>query len=103
MKNLKSAVAALALSAVLSVSASASTIERTVSPSGHIVDSFTMKCRVVEVQHERNQDVVFVEDNTGNVWSFFSESGYWNFGNEMVCVFDYCEDCETLELNGVVE
>lgn len=103
MKNLKIVAVVLALVSVLSVGASASTVEQTVSPSGHIVDSFMMKCRVVEVQHEKYQDVVFVEDNTGNVWSFYSESGYWEFGNEMTCVFDYCEDCETLELNGVVE
>lgn len=101
-KNLKSAVVALALSAVLSVSVSASTVERTISPSGHVVDSFMMKCRVVEVQREKNQDVVFVEDNSGNVWSFYDDENYWKVGDKMTCVFDYCEDCEALELNGVV-
>lgn len=102
MKNLKIVAVVLALVSVLSVSASASTIERTVSPSGHIVDSFMMKCRVVEVQHEKNEDVVFVEDNSGNVWEFLDDEGYWKVGDKMTCVFDYCETCETLELNGVV-
>ena len=103
MKNLKSAVAALALSAVLSVSASASTIERTVSPSGHVIDSFMMMCRVVDIKRESDCYVVFVEDNSGNVWSFLDDEDYWKNGDKMTCAFDYCEDCDTLELNGVVE
>lgn len=103
MKNLKSVVVALALSAVLSVSASASTIERTVSPSGHVIDSFMMMCRVVDIKRESDCYVVFVEDNSGNVWSFLDGEDYWKKGDKMTCVFDYCEDCETLELNEVVE
>lgn len=102
MKNLKIVAVVLALVSVLSVGASASTVERTVTKNGHIVDSFMMKCRVVEVQREPNRYVVFVEDNSGNEWSFYNDEDYWKVGDKMTCVFDYCETCETLELNGVV-
>lgn len=104
MKNLKIVFAALLLSLCFTFHANAATVERTISPSGHVIDSFYMMCRVVDVNHEENRDVVFVEDNSGNCWSFYDvEIGYWKKGDKMTCVFDYCETCETLELNGVVE
>lgn len=93
----------LMMSLCVAFHANAATVERTVSPSGHVIDSFYMMCRVVDVDHEENKDVVFVEDNSGNCWSFYDvEIGYWKKGDKMTCVFDYCETCETLELNGVV-
>ena len=103
MKNLKIVVAALLMPMCVVFHANAATVERTVSPSGHVIDSFYMMCRVVDVNHEENKDVVFVEDNSGNCWSFYDvEIGYWKKDDKMTCVFDYCETCETLELNGVV-
>lgn len=103
MKNLKIVVAALLMSLCVVFHASAATVERTTNKAGHVIDSFYMMCRVVDVNHEENKDVVFVEDNSGNCWSFYDvEIGYWKKGDKMTCVFDYCETCETLELNGVV-
>ena len=103
MKNLKIVVAALLMSLCVVFHANAATIERTTNKAGHVIDSFYMMCRVVDVNHEENKDVVFVEDNSENCWSFYDvEIGYWKKGDKMTCVFDYCETCETLELNGVV-
>ena len=104
MNKIASALVSLALVAGMAVNASASTVERTTNKAGHVIDSFYMMCRVVDINHEANRDVVFVEDNSGNCWSFYDvEIGYWKKGDKMTCVFDYCETCETLELNGVVE
>lgn len=103
MKNLKIVVAVLMMSLCFAFHANAATVERTTNKDGHVIDSFYMMCRVVDVNHEENKDVVFVEDNSGNCWSFYDvEIGYWKKGDKMTCVFDYCETCETLELNGVV-
>ena len=103
MKNLKIVVAALLMSMCFVLHANAATVERTTNKAGHVIDSFYMMCRVVDIGHEENKDVVFVEDNSGNFWSFYDvEIGYWKKGDKMTCVFDYCETCETLELNGVV-
>ena len=103
MKNLKIVVAALLMSLCFAFHANAATVERTTNKAGHVIDSFYMMCRVVDIDHEENKDVVFVEDNSGNCWSFYDvEIGYWKKGDKMTCVFDYCETCETLELNGVV-
>lgn len=85
------------------VAANAATIERTISPSGHVIDSFYMMCRVVDVQNDGIKYIITVEDNSGNKWEFFDSEDYWKKGDKMTCVFDYCETCETLELNGVVE
>lgn len=104
MNKIASALVSLALVAGMAVNASASTVERTTNKAGHVIDSFYMMCRVVDINHEANRDVVFVEDNSGNCWSFYDvEIGYWKKGDKVTCVFDYCETCETLELNGVVE
>ena len=103
MKNLKIVATVLLMSLCVAFHANAATIERTTNKAGHAIDSFYMMCRVVDVNHEENKDVVFVEDNSGNCWSFYDvEIGYWKKGDKMTCVFDYCETCETLELNGVV-
>lgn len=103
MKNLKIVAAVLLMSLCVAFHANAATVERTTNKAGHVIDSFYMMCRVVDVDHEENKDVVFVEDNSGNCWSFYDvEIGYWKKGDKMTCVFDYCETCETLELNGVV-
>lgn len=85
------------------VAANAATIERTISPSGHVIDSFYMMCRVVDVQNDGIKYIITVEDNSNNKWEFFASEDYWKKGDKMTCVFDYCETCETLELNGVVE
>ena len=84
------------------VAANAATVERTISPSGHVIDSFYMMCRVVDVQNDGIKYIITVEDNSGNKWEFFDSEDYWKKGDKMTCVFDYCETCETLELNGVV-
>lgn len=103
MKNLKIVAAVLLMSLCFAFHANAATVERTTNKAGHVIDSFYMMCRVVNIDHEENKDVVFVEDNSGNCWSFYDvEIGYWKKGDKMTCVFDYCETCETLELNGVV-
>lgn len=85
-----------------SVAANAAEIERTVSPSNHIVISFEMPCKVFKVEHKTNVNVIYVEDNSENVWTFYDDEDYWKPGDTLRCVFDYCQDCETLELNGVV-
>lgn len=103
MKNLKIVAAVLLMSMCVAFHANAATVERTTNKAGHVIDSFYMMCRVVDIDHEENKDVVFVEDNSGNCWSFYDvEIGYWKKGDKMTCVFDYCETCETLELNGVI-
>ena len=106
MKKVFVAFASVVLFALVgfgSVAANAAEIERTVSPSGHVIDSFYMVCRVIEVEHDKDVDTITVEDNSGNNWEFYDvEKGYWKKGDKMTCVFDYCETCETLELNGVV-
>lgn len=84
------------------VAANAATVERTVSPSGHVIDSFYMMCRVVDVRNDGIKYIITVEDNSGNKWEFFDSEDYWKKDDKMTCVFDYCETCETLELNGVV-
>ena len=107
MKKLAVVIASILMFATVGfggVAANTATVERTTNKAGHVIDSFYMMCRVVDVNHEENKDVVFVEDNSGNCWSFYDvEIGYWKKGDKMTCVFDYCETCETLELNGVVE
>lgn len=104
MKKLSVVIASvLMMSLCVAFHANAATVERTTNKAGHVIDSFYMMCHVVDVDHEENKDVVFVEDNSGNCWSFYDvEIGYWKKGDKITCVFDYCETCETLELNGVV-
>lgn len=84
------------------VAANAATVERTISPSGHVIDSFCMMCRVIDVEHDTYVNTVTVEDNSGNNWEFLDTENYWKKGDKMTCVCDYCETCETFELNGVV-
>lgn len=106
MKKVFAAFASVVLFALVcftGVAANAATVERTISPSGHVIDSFYMMCRVVDVQNDGIKYIITVEDNSGNKWEFFDSEDYWKKGDKMTCVFDYCETCETLELNGVVE
>lgn len=103
MKKFAIVIASILLAVSTAIGANASTIERTVSPSGHVVDSFYMMCRVVEVHNDGIKYIVTVEDNSGNCWEFFDVENYWKKGDTMTCIFDYCETCETLELNGVVD
>lgn len=103
MNKIASALVSLALVAGMAVNASASTVERTTNKAGHVIDSFYMMCRVVDVQNDDIKYIITVEDNSGNKWEFFDSEDYWKKGDKMTCVFDYCETCETLELNGVVE
>ena len=84
------------------VAANAATVERTTNKAGHVIDSFYMMCRVVDVQNDGIKNIITVEDNSGNNWEFFDSEDYWKKDDKMTCVFDYCETCETLELNGVV-
>lgn len=105
MKKVFAAFASVVLFALVGftgVAANAATVERTISPSGHVIDSFYMMCRVVDVQNDDIKYIITVEDNSGNKWEFFDSEDYWKQGDKMTCVFDYCETCETLELNGVV-
>ena len=105
MKKVFVAFASVVLFALVGftgVAANAATVERTISPSGHVIDSFYMTCRVVDVQNDDIKYIITVEDNSGNKWEFFDSEDYWKKGDKMTCVFDYCETCETLELNGVV-
>ena len=103
MKNLKIVVAVLMMSLCVVFHANAATVERTTNKAGHVIDSFYMMCRVVDVQNDGIKYIITVEDNSGNNWEFFDSEDYWKKGDKMTCVFDYCETCETLELNGVVE
>lgn len=106
MKKVFAAFASVILFALVGftgVAANAATVERTISPSGHVIDSFYMMCRVADVQNDGIKYIITVEDNSGNKWEFFDSEDYWKKGDKMTCVFDYCETCETLELNGVVE
>ena len=59
------------------VAANAATVERTISPSGHVIDSFDMMCRVVDVQNDGIKYIITVEDNSGNKWEFFDSEDYW--------------------------
>ena len=105
MKKLVIVIASVLMFATVcfgGVAANAATVERTISPSGHVIDSFYMMCRVVDVQNDGIKYIIAVEDNSGNKWEFFDSEDYWKKGDKMTCVFDYCETCETLELNGVV-
>lgn len=105
MKKLVIVIASILMFATVcfgGVAANAATVERTISPSGHVIDSFYMMCRVVDVQNDGIKYIIAVEDNSGNKWEFFDSEDYWKKGDKMTCVFDYCETCETLELNGVV-
>ena len=58
-----------------------------------------MMCSVVDVQNDGIKYIITVEDNK---WEFFDSEDYWKKDDKMTCVFDYCETCETLKLNGVV-
>ena len=105
MKKLAIVIASVLMFATVGfgcVAANAATVERTISPSGHVIDSFYMMCRVVDVQNDGIKYIITVEDNSGNKWDFFDSEDYWKKDDKMTCVFDYCETCETLELNGVV-
>lgn len=105
MKKLVIVIASVLMFATVcfgGVAANAATVERTISPSGHVIDSFYMMCRVVDVQNDGIKYIIAVEDNSGNNWEFFDSEDYWKKDDKMTCVFDYCETCETLELNGVV-
>ena len=103
MKNLKIVVAVLMMSLCFAFHANAATVERTTNKAGHVIDSFYMMCRVVDVQNDGIKYISSVEDNSGNNWEVFDSEDYWQKGDKMTCVFDYCETCETFELNGVVE
>ena len=94
MKNLKIVAAVLLMSLCVAFHANAATVERTTNKAGHVIDSFYMNDGI--------KNIITVEDNSGNKWEFFDSEDYWKKGDKMTCVFDYCETCETLELNGVV-
>ena len=102
MNKIASALVSLVLVACMVVTANAATVERTTNKAGHVIDSFYMMCRVVDVQNDGIKYIITVEDNSGNNWEFFDSEDYWKKDDKMTCVFDYCETCETLELNGVV-
>lgn len=107
MKKLFAVLSAVVLSIAFAVSANAATVERTVSPSGHVVFSWIEECTVLEVEHEKDKDVVFVlVDGSEEVYSFYDiEAGYWKPGMTLKAVFDLCVTCgdEYPELNTVVE
>lgn len=92
---------------VCGVAANAATVERTTSPSGHMVYSWTEQCTVTEVQHESNRDVVFVVvDGTEDIYSFYdTETNYWKSGMKLKASFDLCVTCADKypELNSVIE
>lgn len=71
MNKIASALVSLALVAGMAVNASASTVERTTNKAGHVIDSFYMMCRVVDVQNDGIKYIITVEDNSGNKWEFF--------------------------------
>ena len=105
MKKLAIAIASVLMFSTIGfggVAANAATVERTTNKAGHVIDSFYMMCRVVDVQNDGIKYIITVEDNSGNNWEFFDSEDYWKKDDKMTCVFDYCETCETLELNGVV-
>ena len=102
INKIASALVSLVLVAGMVVTANAATVERTTNKAGHVIDSFYMMCRVVDVQNDGIKYIITVEDNSGNNWEFFDSEDYWKKDDKMTCVFDYCETCETLELNGVV-
>ena len=105
MKKLAVVIASVLMFATVcfgGVAANAATVERTTNKAGHVIDSFYMMCRVVDVQNDGIKYIITVEDNSGNKWEFFDSEDYWKKDDKMTCVFDYCESCETLELNGVV-
>ena len=70
------------------VAANAATVERTTNKAGHVIDSFYMMCRVVDVQNDGIKYIITVEDNSGNNWEFFDSEDYWKKGDKMTCVFD---------------
>lgn len=89
------------------VAANAATVERTISPSGHMVYSWAEQCTVTEVHHESNRDVVFVVvDGTEDIYSFYDvETDYWKSGMKLKASFDLCVTCgdKYPELNSVIE
>lgn len=107
MKNLKIVVAALLISMCFAFHANAATVGRTISPSEHMVYSWTEQCTVTEVQHESNRDVVFVVvDGTEDIYSFYDmEMGYWKSGMKLKASFDLCVTCgdKYSELNSVID
>ena len=107
MQNLKIVVAALLMSMCFVFHTNAATVERTISPSRHMVYSWTEQCTVTEVQHESNRDVVFVVvDGTEDIYSFYDvETDYWKSGIKLKASFDLCVTCgdKYPELNSVIE
>ena len=107
MKNLKIVVAVLMMSLCFAFHANAATVERTTNKAGHVIDSFYMMCRVVDVDHEENKDVVFVVvDGTEDIYSFYDvETDYWKSGMKLKASFDLCVTCgdKYPELNSVIE
>lgn len=97
----------LMMSLCVAFHANAATVERTISPSGHMVYSWTEQCTVTEVQHESNRDVVFVVvDGTEDIYSFYDvETDYWKSGMKLKASFDLCVTCgdKYPELNSVIE
>lgn len=73
------------------VAANAATVERTISTSGHVIDSFYMMCRVVDVQNDGIKYIITVEDNSGNNWEFFDSEDYWKKGDKMIWYNKYNE------------
>lgn len=107
MNKIASALVSLVLVAGMVVTANAATVERTISPSRHMVYSWTEQCTVTEVQHESNRDVVFVVvDGTEDIYSFYDvETDYWKSGMKLKASFDLCVTCgdKYPELNSVIE
>lgn len=107
MKNLKIVAAVLLMYLCVAFHANAATVERTISPSRHMVYSWTEQCTVTEVQHESNRDVIFVVvDGTEDIYSFYdTETDYWKSGMKLKALFDLCVTCEDKypELNSVIE
>lgn len=71
MNKIASALVSLVLVAGMVVTANAATVERTTNKAGHVIDSFYMMCRVVDVQNDGIKYIITVEDNSGNNWEFF--------------------------------
>lgn len=77
MNKIASALVSLVLVAGMVVTANAATVERTTNKAGHVIDSFYMMCRVVDVQNDGIKYIITVEDNSGNNWEFFDSEDYW--------------------------